>query len=198
MKQLQLPLLYIYINWSVPSFKGNSSDISKCVTNYDGNSGFNRISSSKGQWSDVFDTLFESWDKWAGVKVKDFFGEDVSLIVDISNFHTILEWFHVEFLKKGCFWSFNFLSFGANSEFFGDFNLTLDDFGGDVEGVEEVDLGWIKTSGSCWASKIDGWDNSNSCFSWNFVGFNFSSEFMDIGITEDKGNFLLKEWGQDG
>jgi hypothetical protein len=57
--------------------------------------------------------------------------------------------------------------------------LTLDDLGGDVEGVEEVDLGGVETSGSGGDGEINGGDDTDSGFSWDFVGLDFASEFVD-------------------
>jgi hypothetical protein len=75
--------------------------------------------------------------------------------------------------------------------------LTLDDLGGDVEGVEEVNLRGVETSGSSGDGEINGWDNTNSGFSWDFVGLDFASEFVDWGVAENECDFLLKEGSED-
>ena len=124
-------------------------------------------------------------------------GQDGSVIIDGEDLHTVGEGFEVEFLEEGSFGGFDFLSNGAHLEFFGDFNLSLDDFGGDVEGVEEVDLGGVETGGSWRDGEIYGGNSSDSGFGGNFVGFNLSLEVVDGGFSEDEGDFLLEEGSED-
>ena len=75
--------------------------------------------------------------------------------------------------------------------------MSLDDFGGDVEGVEEVDLGGVETGGSWRDGEIYGGNSSDSGFGGNFVGFNLSLEVVDGGFSEDEGDFLLEEGSED-
>jgi len=121
----------------------------------------------------------------------------VSLIIDSFDFHTIFEWFEVELLKEGSFWSFDFFVLGADLEVFSDLNLTFDDLGRDVQGVEEVDLWGIKSSRSSGDWEIDRGNNTDSCFSRDLFWLNFASELMDWSVSENKGNFVL-EHGSKG
>lgn len=128
-----------------------------------------------------------------GVNVDDGFREDLSLVVDGLDFHTILEGFEVEFLEKGSFWGFYFFVLGADLEVLGDLDLTLDDLGGDVQSVEEVDLWGIKSSRSSGNWEINGGNGTDSCFSGDLVSLNFASELMDWGVSENKGDFVLEQ-----
>ncbi len=76
--------------------------------------------------------------------------KDDSAVVASCDSHTVFEGFEIELLQEGSFRGFDFLSDGADFEVLGDLDLTLDDLGGDVQGVEEVDLGWVQTGGTGW------------------------------------------------
>jgi len=108
------------------------------------------------------------------------------------DFHTIFEGFYVELFKEGSLRSLNLFVLGAHLEVLGNLDLSFNDFGGDVEGVEKVNLRGVKSCGASWDSEVDGRDNTNSCLSGNFVGLNFSSEVIDGGFGEDEGNLLLQ------
>jgi hypothetical protein len=69
--------------------------------------------------------------------------------------------------------------------------LSFHDFGGNVEGVEEVNLWGVKTSGSSGNSKIYRRNDTDSGFSWDFIGLDFVSEFVDWGVAENECDFLL-------
>ncbi len=63
--------------------------------------------------------------------------------------------------------------------------------------MEKVDLRWVKSCWACRAAEIDGGNDSYSCFSGDFVSFNFKSELMDGSISEDECYLILEEWGED-
>lgn len=178
---------------SIPCFHWEGSDVLEGVGDEQGDSGGNGDSSGEWKSNNVLGTSLEFGKKWAGVEVKDGFGENASFVIDGFDFHTILKGFEVEFFKEGSFWGFDFFILGADLEVLGDLDLSFNDFGGNVEGVEEVNLWGVKTSGSSGDGKIDGWDDTDSGFSWDFVGFDFVSEFVDWGVTENECDFLLKE-----
>ena len=112
------------------------------------------------------------------------------------HFHTILEGLEIKLLEKGSFGCFYFFVLSGNLEVFGDFNLSLDDLGRDVKGVEEVDLRGIESSGSCRDGEIDGGESTDSGFSGYFVGFDLSLEVINGGLSEDEGDLLLEEGGE--
>jgi hypothetical protein len=69
--------------------------------------------------------------------------------------------------------------------------LSLDDLGGDVESMEEVDLRGIKSGRSGGAAEIYWRYDSNSCLGGYFIGLDFHSELVDGGISEDECNFIF-------
>jgi len=116
----------------------------------------------------------------------------MALVIDSSDFHTILKRFEVKLLEESCFWGFDFFVFSADLEVLGDLNLTLNDLCWDVQSMEEVDLWGVKSSRSSRDSEIDWGNNTDSGFSRDFVGLNFASQLMDWGVSEDKRYFLFK------
>lgn len=182
----------------VPGFEGEGSDVLEGVADDQRNGGLNGVSSSQGEGSDVLDSLLELGDEAGGVEVEDGLGEDGSVVIDLSDLHTVLEGLEVELLEEGSLGSLDLLSLGADLEVLGDFDLSLDDLGGDVEGVEEVDLGGVETGGTGRAGEIDGGDDSDSGLSGHLVGFDLGPELMDGGVAEDECDLLLDEGSEDG
>jgi hypothetical protein len=70
--------------------------------------------------------------------------------------------------------------------------LTFVDLGGDVQGVEEVNLGRIKTSWASRDSEVNWGSRTDFCFRRYFVSFEFLLELENWGIGEDKGDFVFK------
>lgn len=176
---------------SIPCFHWEGSNVLEGVGDEQGDSGSDGDSSWKGKSNDVLSSRLEFGKKGRGVKVKDGFRENASIVIDWLDFHTILKRLEIEFFKKSSFWSFNFFVLGADLEVFGDLDLSFHDFGGNVEGVEEVNLWGVKTSGSSGNSKIYRRNDTDSGFSWDFIGLDFVSEFVDWGVAENECDFLL-------
>lgn len=63
--------------------------------------------------------------------------------------------------------------------------------------MEEVDLRWIQTSWTSWDSIVNWGEGTDSGFSWDLVGFDLLFKGEDWSVTEDKSNFILKDWGQN-
>ena len=136
-------------------------------------------------------------DEGGRIDVDDFLGEDGSVVVDADDLHPVLEGLEVELLEEGGFGSLDFFAFGADFEVLGDFDGALVDFGGDVEGVEEVDLGGVEAGGSGGYGEVDGGDDAHACFGGELVGFDFGFEFEDGGVGEDEGDFVFEDGEED-
>lgn len=97
---------------------------------------------------DVSDTLRHLVEEIVGVHVNDFLVEHGSGVIASFYDHSVVERSVTEFLEEGCFRVSDFLSSSADFEIFGDLDLCFLNLGGDLESMEEVDLGGIKTSSS--------------------------------------------------
>ena len=71
--------------------------------------------------------------------------------------------------------------------------MTFVDFGGNIKGVEEVNLRWIKTCRTSRDCEINRSSRTDSCFSWYFVGFEFRLKLVDRCIGEDESNLVFEE-----
>lgn len=100
--------------------------------------------------------------------------------------------FKLSFLRRAASESLHFLPLVQTFEVLGDFDLTFVDLGGDVKGVEEVNLGGVETSGSGRDGEVDGSDSAYSGFSGDLVGFELGLELVDWSVGEDEGNLVLQ------
>lgn len=182
----------------IPSLERDGSDVLEGVADDEGNGGLDGVAGTEGEGSDVPGSLLEAGEEGSGVEVEDGLGEDGAVIVDLGDLHTVFEGLDVELLEKGSLGSLDLLSLGGDLEVLGDFDLALDDLGGDVEGVEEVDLGGVETGGSCGAGEVDGGDDTDSGLSGHLVGLDLDPQLVHGGVTEDEGDLLLEERGEDG
>ena len=89
------------------------------------------------------------------VHVDYFFGEEGTIVIDISDFHAIHEGLKVELFQQGCLGSLDLFALSTALEVLGDFDLSLDDLGTDVQGMEEVDLRRVQACRARGASEID-------------------------------------------
>ena len=82
----------------------------------------------------------------------------------------------------------------------GDFDLSLVDLGGDVESVEERDLGRLHSGWSSWDNDVQVGDHSDLGWGSDLVGLNDLLHLVDGGlggIGEDESDFSLELIPQD-
>jgi len=120
--------------------------------------------------------------------------EDGSIVINTEDFHTIHERFDVQFGEEGGFGLADDLSLLADLNILKNFNLTLLNFCGNVEGMEERNLRWVQTSGSRGNDDILRGDGSNFSGSLHFVFFNKGFKFENRLISENKANFLFNQF----
>lgn len=63
------------------------------------------------------------------VEVDDLFWKDCTIVIDSSEFQTVLKRLEIELLEESSFGSFDFLTLCADLEVLGDLNLTFVDLG---------------------------------------------------------------------
>lgn len=125
------------------------------------------------------------------------FAEDFSVIVGGLNLHSVREWFQVHFLQQGDLRATDFLSDFTDGVIFGDFDLSLNDLGGNGQSMEKTDLRWIHSGGSWWHGEVNIGDRSGFGSGGNSVGFDGWFQFGDWLVGEHQGDFVLEE-GQEG
>lgn len=182
----------------IPSLEGDGGDVLEGVADDQRDGGLDGVSGSEGEGSDVPDSGLEAAEDGGGVEVEDGLGEDGTVVVDLGDLHTVLKRLDVELLEEGGLGGLDLLALGGHLEILGDLDLSLDDLGGDVEGVEEVDLGGVETGGACGAGEVDGGDHTNSGLSGHLVGLDLDPQLVHGGVAEDEGDLLLEERSEDG
>ena len=140
----------------VPWLKWKSSNVFETISDDDWDGCLNWVPGWEGESSQVSNTPLELSNERCWVNVDDFFRQDGAIVIGWEDLHSVLEGLQVQLLQKGCFWSFDFLSFGTHFEFLSNLNLALVNFGGDVQGVEEVDLRRVETSWSWGNGEVNG------------------------------------------
>ena len=109
----------------------------------------------------------------------DFGSQNTTIIIDSDDLHTVGEGLDAEFLEEGGLGVGDRSALLAHHEIFGDFDLSLLDLGGNLQGMEEGDLGWVETSGSGRDDHV-AWGNDTylgGCL--DPVSFNGGLEFVD-------------------
>ncbi len=149
-----------------------------------------------GQTDQISDSCSDLIDKVSRVHCNNFLAEDGALVVGTQDDHTVEERLEVELLEEGSLRVSDFLSNCAHLELFGDLNLSLFNLGGDLEGVEEVNLGGVETCGSWWDDVVDGGDGSDLSLGGELAFFNLVLQIEHWLVGEDQSDLLL-EVGQE-
>jgi hypothetical protein len=161
-----------------------------------GDGQFGGISGFQRQSGQVLDSLLESGDD---VFEGDFalsFSEDFSVIVGGLNLHSVGEWFLVHFLQQSDLGVTDFGSDFTDGVFFGDFNLSFNNLGGNGQSMEETDLRWIHSGGSGWQCENDIGDHSCFGSGGNSVGLDGWFQFSDWLVGENQSDFVFEEWDE--
>lgn len=124
-------------------------------------------------------------------------GEHVSVIIGGVDLHTVREWLQVHFLQDNDLGLSDQGADLADGIILGDFNLSLNNLGGDGQSMEETDLRWIHTGGSGWQDEVDVGDGSGLGSGSNSVGLNNGFQFGNWLVGENEGDLLFNV-GQDG
>lgn len=172
--------------------KSDRSDVLEGVDDQVGSGNLVGFSDGKGDSSDLVGGVGELGDDVSRVHVEDLRGKDGTVVVDSVDFHTVGEGLNIQFLQEDCFGVSDFLASSTDLEFLGDFNLTLVNLGGHVQGVEERDLRGIHTGGAGVNRDVDGGNHSDLGSSWLLVVFDDGSDFEDGGIGEDEADLSLE------
>jgi hypothetical protein len=148
-------------------------------------------SESQGESGQVLDSgLEELGDGFRGDTGLSW-GEDVSIIIDVEEFHSILERLDVQLLQEGGLGGHDDLSGDADYDLVDDFDLSLLDLSCDLKSVEEPDLGWVQ-SGRAWRDRyVDGSDGTGSGHGVHLVRLYHSLQLVNGGVGENQTNLVL-------
>lgn len=124
----------------IPRFDGKCYNISEPTSNNKWDSGFNQIASRDREGANVLHTILDFIEEIGGVEVEHFLGENATIIINVVKVKSVFKGLEVEFLEESCFGCFDLLACCTDFEIFGDLDLGLVDFGGDVKSMEKIYL----------------------------------------------------------
>lgn len=123
----------------------------------------------------------------------DFGSQNATIIIDSDDLHTVGEGLDAQFLEEGSLGVGDWSALLAHHEFFGDFDLSLLDLGGNLQGMEEGDLGGVEPSGSRRDDHIAWGNDTYLGGGLDPVSLDSGLEFVDGLFSEDKANLLVAE-----
>lgn len=140
--------------------EGKAEDVSEGVGDDVRSRGFGGDVGGKGESSDVSNSSLEFLFHVFGGDLKDGGIVELAVHVDVHDLDEMFVGLDVEFLHQVDFGHGDFLPDGEDLGGGDDFELILDDLGGDLEGLEVLDLGRVHTGGSGGEGDFDGGDVS--------------------------------------
>lgn len=119
--------------------------------------------------------------------------EAVSLVVDLSNSHTVGEGRDVQHVEKSSLGCSDLGSGLDELEISSDFNGTTGDLGWNTKSLEERGLSWFHSSVTSWDVDICGSNSTSSGWSSDFVDENLVPDSLEVGVGEDESDVALDE-----
>ena len=150
------------------------------------NGRWDHVAGSKGDASEVVGTSTEARKDIIVGDLENLVAEELSVVHEGLDIHLILEGANLQTIEEGSLRGTNLVSLSDNSDGVDDFNLSSDNLGGDVEGLEELGLLWIHTGGTGGNSDILGGDSSNLSGSGSNLGIKNLLNGSKISVGENK------------
>ena len=140
--------------------EGKSEDVSEGIGDDVGCGGLRGDVGGQGEGSDVSDSSLEFLPHVFGGDLEDGSVVELSVHVDVHDLDVMFVGLDVELLHQVDFGHGDFLADGEDLGGGDDFELILDDLGGDLKGLEVLDLRGVHSSGSRGEGDFDGRDVS--------------------------------------
>lgn len=145
----------------------------------------------QGDGADGADGRLESGQELFLANIQDVGAEDLTVVVDLSNGHTIGEGRDVEHVQQGGLRGAD-LSTGHNElELADNFNGTTSNLGGNTEGLEERSLVWWHTSVSSWNENIQGSNGTSTSRGRDSVLDDLLADLLQVLVGEDEADIAL-------
>jgi len=145
----------------------------------------------QGDGGNGVDARAESFEELALLNVQNIRCESLTLVVDLSNAHTVREGRDVQHVEKGGLrWTDTGTSL-TDLDVGGDFNGTTGNLGWDTKSLEERGLSWFHTSVSSWNVDIARSDGTSTGWSSDTVGENLLTSGLEVGVGENETDVAL-------
>jgi hypothetical protein len=181
----------------ISGFQSHGGDILEGVHQHMGHGQGNDITQFQRKGGQSTASFLELGDETFGVEVDDGLIQHASVVIDGDDFHTVREGIEVHLGQKGTFGGTDDLAGDQHLDFFLDFNHTLVDLGGDLEGMEERDLGGVHSGGSGGDDNLGVGDFSDLGGGLSTVGLDHGLEVEDTGVGEDDSELVGQVFFQD-
>lgn len=187
-------LQLVYLGPAVLGTNGDGQDLLVAVDNgvHDRWKGWEI--GGQGDTGDGGDGAREGLEQLRLLNVENAGWEGVSIIVDLSNAHTVGEWRDVQHVEKGSLGSSDLGSSLDELQVGSDFDGTTGNLGWDTESLEERGLSGFHTSVTSWDVDIERSDGTGTGRSSDLVGENLVTDGLEVGVGEDETNVTLDEW----
>ena len=176
---------------SVLSSKSDSNEVLVRVDEgvHDGDDG--GVVEREGEGGDGGDTGRETVEELLVRDVKDIGGEDVALVKDLNDSHTVGERRDVQHVKQGSLRRANTGTRSDDLDIGHDFNGTTSDLGQDTEGLEEGRLAGLHASVAGGDSDILGRKSTSTSRRSDLVRSDDVADFLKVARGEDETNVAL-------
>jgi hypothetical protein len=125
------------------------------------NGGLGSETGGERDGSDVLSGSAEGGEDGVNRDVEDGWGVDSAVIEDVLDVHLVLERSNLELVQESGLTGRDLLTLGDDLDGVDDFDLTLDDLGGDVQVLEEGGLLGVHTGTTSGDGHISGSDDTN-------------------------------------
>lgn len=149
-------------------------------------------SGSERELSLLLDTSLElSKDRFSG-KIEDSGIENGTILKNLDDLHLVEERIDLELIEEGGLSGSNLLVLEHNLLGGNDINLSLNNLGLDLEGLEHGGLLWVKTGGTGWDDDISWGNHTWSSWGWSHLVVKDFLDLTKISVREDKVDVTLE------
>lgn len=152
------------------------------------NSGNSGVVDSHGDGSNVLDTGHQVFDQGRVFDVQNFGREQSTVIVDLSDGHTVGEGGDVQHVQKSSFGGTDFLTDFNQVDIRSNFDSTTSNLGGDTESLEERGLSGFHTSVTTGDEDITRGHSTGFSRSLNTVSNDLVTNGFHVTIGKDESN----------
>lgn len=145
----------------------------------------------QGDGSNGLDTRQEAVEELLLRDVKDGRGEDVAVIEDLDNTHTVGERRDVEQVQERSLGGTNTSTGGDDLDVGNDFNRTTSDLSGDTEGLEEGGLARLHTGVASRNGDVQRREGTSTGGGGDLVGGDEVTDLLEVAGGEDESNVAL-------
>lgn len=143
---------------------------------------------SEGDGSNSRDSSGESFKQLGFLNVKDIWGEDLTLVVNLRDAHAVCEGGDVQHVEQGSFGGSDLAASLDKLQVLCDLNGTTGNLGGNTEGLEEGSLAGFHASVTGGDVDIVGGDGAGTGRSSDTVLEDLCPDVLEVAVREDESN----------